>query len=142
MPRRLKVQTNEMGMLELYLIYDEAGVWEEQWRPLQSSADIVGLSSVSKETMEQALWGWTKPLVESLGPLPKGRLIGLPEESRLCADRIKCRLHDESRCSHLLPKMPWCFVPDLKLDAESARLLMELISYWREGVYTILVREF
>jgi len=141
MSRRLKVRTNEMGMVEMYLIYDEGGVWEEEWRELQVSADLVDLSTVPKEMMEQALWGFTKPLVEALGPTPKGRLLGLPEASRECAERKKCPLYDSKRCSHLKPKMPWCFVADLSLEAGVLRLMTELISMWREGVYVVLVRE-
>ena len=34
--RRLRVRTNEMGFLELYLIYERAGAYEEYWRPLQA----------------------------------------------------------------------------------------------------------
>jgi len=141
MPRRLKIETNEMGMVELYLIYDEDGVWEEEWRPLQPFASAVTLTSVAKEQMEQALVGWTKPLVESLGPEPKGRLLTLPGESRGCADRKGCPFYDANRCSPLKPKMPWCFTPDLPFPAEVNRLVSELIKMWREGVYTILVCE-
>ena len=141
MPRRLRLQTNEMAMVEMYLIYNEGGVWEEEWRPLQDLG-FLDLAEVPREMMEQALVGYTKPLVEALGPTPKGRLLGLPKESRLCGARNKCAMHEPKRCSHLLKKMPWCFEPDGDVEGTALRLLTILISLWREGVYVILIREF
>lgn len=141
MSRRLKVETKQMGFIELYLIYDNEGVWEEHWRPLQSAPVFESaIASISREGMEQALIGWTKPLVDLLGPAPKGRLLKLPEATRECASRQRCPFYEERRCGHLLNKMPWCYVPD-GVEGAAQRLLGEVITLWREGVYVIVVRE-
>ena len=141
MSRRLKVQTNEMGMIELYLIYEQDGVWEESWRELQDAPVFAGsISSLSKDAMEAALIGWTKPLVDALGPAPKGQLMLLPEVTRQCSSRERCPFYEERKCGHLLKKMPWCYVPD-GTEGEVQRLLTEVISFWREGVYVMVVRE-
>lgn len=139
MPRRLKVPTNEMGDLELYLIYEESGIWELEWRPLQGERSL-DLPVVSKEHMDQALTGWTRPLVETIGRPPKGMLIKLPIETRKCASRARCPFHRPSDCGHLLAKMPWCYEPE-GVDAGARLLMTEVIKLWREGVYVVLVRE-
>ncbi len=135
MPRRLTLQTAEMGQLELYLIYNEGGVWEAQWRGFQGVWDV---PSVSKEVMDHALHGWTRPLVDALGPPPKGKLHMLPAKARRCASESECPFYDARRCGLLLTKMPWCFVPD---GTAPGMLAAELIKLWREGVYVVAVLE-
>ncbi len=142
MSRRLKAKTHEMGLIELYLIYDEGGEWEDHWRPLQEMPEIVSLlPSIPREEMEAALIGWSKPLVTALGPSPKGALLKLPETSRICWSRTTCPFHRKETCGHLLPRMPWCFVPDGFEDDTVRRLVAEIIGLWREGVYVIRVQE-
>jgi hypothetical protein len=141
-PRRVKVLTREMGAVELYLIYSQEGVWEEEWRPLQASVGLLdGIGSLPKDEMEQAYIGWTKPLVEALGPPPKGKLIKLPAITRACMSRQRCPFYRPRDCGHLLKKMPWCFEPDGVEDPAVRQLLMEVIKLWREGVYVLVVLE-
>lgn len=135
MPRRLTLQTREMGPVELYLIYNEGGTWESQWRAFQGVWD---LPEVSKEMMDQALCGWTRPLVDALGPPPKGKLLKLPVETRTCASAATCPMHIEKDCGHLLTKMPWCFVPK---GTPASELAAEVIKLWREKVYVVVVNE-
>lgn len=135
MPRRLQIPSREMGTLQLYLIYSQAGLWEEQWAPLQR---VLDLPAVSKEVMDHALHGWTKPLVDALGPPPKGKLLLLPRSARDCAQRARCPSFDTKRCGLLLKKMPWCFEPD---GLEEKNLVSEVISLWREEVYVVVVLE-
>lgn len=142
MSRRLKVQTKEMGFVEMYLIYDEGGVWEGHWRPLQGMASVAGLfGSVSKEEMEQALIGWSKPLVDAMGVPPKGALVKLPLASRQCYSRRPCPFYRPRDCGHQQLKMPWCFTPDGFEGEEVRTLTAEAIGLWREGVYIVVVRE-
>jgi hypothetical protein len=131
-----------MGFLELYLIYSESGVWEEEWRTLQAFPDLVEqLPSVSREEMEQALVGWTRPLVNALGPLPQGLLLKLPTSTRLCWARSTCPFYRARDCVSTSKKTPWCFAPDGIEDESIRRLMAEVIRLWREGVYTVVVRE-
>lgn len=141
MPRRLKVSTVEMGELELYLIYDEGGVWEEEWRPLQGT-DLTGLMTVvSKEDMDHCLRGWTAPFFKALGLPPWGVLKKLPLAAQKCGQRAQCPMYDRKLCFPTAKRLPWCFEPDVSEDGEARRLASELIKFWREGVYVVLVRE-
>lgn len=141
MPRRLKLDTFEMGPLELFLIYDEGGTWEREWHPLQGEDMTTLFTSVTKETMDHALNGWSKPLVSMLGLSPDGCLIKLPPRSKECGERHKCVYFDKKLCFPTAKKMPWCFVPDGVQGAERLQLSAEVIKYWREGVYVVVVKE-
>lgn len=135
MPRRLQIPSIEMGTLQLYLIYDYGGKWEGEWDPMRG---VLDLPTVSKEIMDHALHGWTKPLVDALGPPPQGKLRLLPSSARDCAHRTTCPSFDPNRCSPLRKKMPWCFEPD---GLEAKRLVTEVITLWRDGVYVVVVVE-
>ena len=137
----MKVDTKELGFLELYLIYDEGGVWEEEWLPLQGNEIAALFTVVPKDTVEHALRGWTSPLVKALGLPPKGALLKVPERARVCTLRGRCPFYDKAMCFPTAKKMPWCFEPELSDDPEARRLASEVIKYWREGVYVVLVQE-
>jgi len=135
MPRRLKLSTAEMGEVELYLIYDVGGTWEETWQPLQGVMDI---PSVAKETMDHALRGWTRPLVDNLGPPPKGMLRKLSKQAQRCAHEDPCPFYMPRRCGVLFSKMPWCFEPD---GIVPGSLAADIIKLWRQEVYVVTVQE-
>ncbi len=141
MPRRLTLIPRELGKLELYLIYNEVGVWESYWRPLQDHPFTAAFTHVSKTVMEAALVGWTKPLVNILGIPPEGALRVIPEASRECENRRRCPLYIAENCRPLAKNMPWCFEPVDVGDLDARRLATEAIELWREGVYIIVVRE-
>jgi hypothetical protein len=124
-----------MGFIELYLIYDEGGTWEEQWRPLQGLMD---LPIVSKETMDHALQGWTRPFVDQLGPPPNGMLHKLSVSAKRCSFEITCPFYDKRRCFVLSEKVPWCFEPT---GISPGNLAAEVIKLWKQGVYVIVIRE-
>jgi hypothetical protein len=130
----LKLLSQEMGFIELYFIYSENGVWEEQWRPLQGA---MNLPSVTKEVADHALHGWAKPLVDNLGPPPKGMLHKLP--SKRCWHEKNCSFYEARRCELLLSKMPWCFEP---AEIFPGNLAAEIVKLWRQGVYVLVVEEF
>lgn len=135
MPRRLTLQTPEMGPLELYLIYNEDGIWEVQWREFQG---VWPLPEISKADMDHALHGWTRPLVDQLGPPPKGMLRKLPTEARRCSVETRCPFFNAKHCGLLLPKMPWCFIPE---GTAASHLATELINLWRSEVYVVVIKE-
>lgn len=124
-----------MGPLELYLIYDEGGIWEAEWRELQG---VMELPAVTKEVMDHALHGWTRPLVDGLGPPPEGMLRLLPKAARHCEHERTCPFFDRRRCGLLLSKMPWCFEP---AGFGAPKLVAEVVKFWRSEVYVLLVRE-
>lgn len=135
MPRRLQIPSREMGTLQLYLIYCYDGTWEDEWRPMQG---ILDLPEVDKETMDHALHGWTRPLVDALGPPPKGRLLLLPRSARECSNKKTCPSFDAKQCGPLFKKMPWCYEP---AGMEAKLLVAEVVKHWREEVYVVLVKE-
>ena len=135
MPRRLQIPSAEMGVIQLYLIYQYGGQWEQQWREMQG---VLDLPAVTAETMEHALRGWTRPLVDALGPAPEGRLVLMPRAARACALRNDCPFFNAKRCGALLKKMPWCFQPD---GVAAKHLVAEVINLWREEVYVLVVEE-
>lgn len=133
MPRRLSIISREMGRIELYLIYNYGGVWEEEWRPLQGAMDI---PEVTKAVLDHALYGWTKPIVDALGPPPQGHLRLL--SSRLCSHEDQCPFYEKRNCSVLSPKMPWCFEPE---GISPGNLAAEVVKLWRQEVYVLSILE-
>lgn len=122
-----------MGRIELYLIYSVGGEWEEEWRGLQG---VLNLPEVSKEDMDHALYGWTRPLVDQLGPPPEGMLRKLP--SQRCANEKTCPFYNRKDCTALSKKMPWCFEPE---SLEPGNLSGEVVKLWRQQVYVLVVKE-
>lgn len=141
MSRRLKVATRELGLLELFVIYETNGVWEASWQPLQGEPITSLLTVISKETWDHALLGWTKPLITALGLAPKGALRKIPLESARCAVRDRCPFYDKKRCTPASTKMPWCYEPDVSDDENKRRLTSEVLRFWLDGVYVLVVQE-
>ena len=139
MPRRLKLKTQELGDLELYLIYQYGKTWEDTWEPAQGLSAMSLLTVVGKDVMDHALAGWTSPLVKALGIPPEGALRKLPVENRVCERKDPCPFYRPKECVPLHPKMPWCFDPGGIEDPNARRLLAELVKFWKEGVYTVVV---
>lgn len=131
----MTLPTVEMGTVELYLIYDEGGTWEAEWREFQGVWD---LPSISKENMDHALHGWTRPLVDQLGPPPKGKLLLLPLKAKRCAQEEPCPFYSKRSCGVSAPNMPWCFIP---ADTKAGSLAAEVVKLWRAGVYVLVVLE-
>lgn len=137
MPRQLNLKTHEMGNLELYLIYQYGELWEEEWRPLQGEKITSLLTVVSKEMMDHALKGLTRPFIKALGIPPEGALRKLPNGT--CDKRIMCPFYRKKECVPLFKKMPSCFEPAGVEDLEARRLAGLLVRMWREGVYLVVV---
>lgn len=141
MPRRLKLPTTELGSVELYVIYDYSGTWEDEWKPLQGAEVTALFTVVSKDVFDHALHGWTRPFVDALGLAPVGALRKLPAAAKQCALRERCPFYDRKKCVPSSPKLPWCFEPDGIDDQEKRRLAAEVIGFWRQGVYVVVVQE-
>ena len=139
MPRRLKLKTPELGDLELYLIYQYGEKWEDTWALAQGLPATSLLTFVDKGVMDHALVGWTSPLVKALGLPPAGCLRKLPIENRVCERRDPCPFYRPKECVPTHTKMPWCFQPEGIEDPNARQLVAELIKFWKEGVYTIVV---
>jgi len=139
--RRLKLASSEMGFLELYLIYQYGPDFEPDWLPLQSSPLASLFTVVSKETMNQALQGWTRPLIQQLGLPPLGCLHKIPTAYRTCAHKTDCPFFDKSSCFPTAKKLPNCFQPSGVEDSAARQLGYDVVALWREGVFVIVVQE-
>lgn len=138
MPRRLKVQTAEMGPLELFLVYQYGADYEPTWKSLQGNPLAALFTVVPQSTMDHALKGFSRPLVQSLGLPPAGCLRKIPNTCRECAHRGDCQFYDVTACLPTAKKLPNCYQPS-GVEAESAQLGHEVVFYWREGVYIVVV---
>lgn len=131
--------TREVGAVELYLIYAKGDKWEAEWAPLQGSV-FGGLFTVlTKEVMDHALWGYSRPLVDALGLPPKGALIKMPNP--LCTKRVGCTFYEARDCVPTGRNLPHCYQPE-GLATEAARdLAYEAVMLWRDEVYIAVVQE-
>lgn len=141
MSRRLRLATVELGFLELYLIYRYGERFEADWAPLEAHG-ISGLFTyVSKDTMDHALRGFTRPLVHGLGLAPVGCLRKLPVANRECEHRVGCQFYDRAGCVVTAKKLPPCFQP-AGVEGDVARQLgHDVVALWREGVFIVVVTE-
>lgn len=142
MPRRVKLPTLEMGEVQLLLLTG----WEEPWNRLRGTPFGDQLSVVSREAVDHALHGLSRPLVDSLGIPPVGALRKIPDESRECLLRRRGQNHRPCplygpECHVESPKMPWCFEPDGIEDEGVRRAAGLAIEQWRAGVYVVVVTE-
>ena len=136
----MKLANAELGgHIEVLAIQETDGEWEREWEPLRGTEFGDLFSLVSKEVVDHALKGWSKPLTDALGLSPKHALIKLPRKFRWCYRQPKCPLYNEHWCHMPSPKMPWCFEP-AEVDSQPIRdAAARAIEQWREGVYLLVV---
>lgn len=139
MPRRLRLPSDEKGILEVLVIRSKDGVWEGDWHLLKGT--VIGnlFSQTTQPQLDHILSGYSKPFVNELGISPEGALRKLP--SRECKNRKKCPFYDVKKCQTLTRKiLPWCFEPEGLDDlAKVSAMVAEVIFKWREGVYLVVV---
>jgi hypothetical protein len=138
-PRRLKIKTQEMGDLELYLIYQYGVAWEEDWLPLQGNPISTLLSVATKEDLDHALRGWSWPMTSKLGISPAGGLRKVL--GKQCYRRSTCPFYEKKSCVPTAKALPTCFEPDDIEEDVSRKMAAEVIRMWREGVYVVVVLE-
>ena len=136
MPRRVLVNIRERGQVELLLVRMVGGRWEPEWEPLRETAVGELLPVVTREDIEHALNGYTRPLFRGLGLPPDGALRKLPKEAKECRERRTCRLWRAEECHPVAKAMPWCFQPD-GLPMKAA----EAVQLWREKVHIVIALE-
>lgn len=140
MVRRMKLPTIERGEIDVLAIDERNGEWEPEWEPLRGTAFGNQFSVVSRETLDHALRGFSRPLSQALGIPPVGALKKIPLASKLCYLRLKCPFHDAHRCFPEAKRMPWCFEPDDVAEGVR-RAATRAIELWREGVYVLVVKD-
>lgn len=137
----MKLPTLERGELQLLVIWERKGVWED-FQNLRGTRIGDQLSVVSQNAYDHALHRLSRPLVDSLGIPPAGALRKLPQAARECEKRSKCPLYKPSECHPLAKKLPWCFEPGGFADEDPAReQAARLIQEWAQGVYVAVIEE-
>lgn len=130
-----------MGELRLLLIFEEEeGRWESEWEPLRGTVFGEQFSFVTKEALDHAMHRYSRPLVDSLGPIPAGALKKIPQVSRECFRRKVCPLYIAERCFPESKNMPWCFEPDGVADPSVRFAATRAIEQWRDHVYLVVVK--
>lgn len=135
----MKLPTLERGEIVVLAIDERNGTWESDWEPLRRTVFGDQLTIISRQTLDHALHGYSRPLSNALGIPPAGALLKIPEASRQCYVRRKCPFYDVRACRSDARKMPWCFEPDAFEDEEVRRAATQAIERWREGVYVLVV---
>lgn len=132
----MKVPTQERGDLEVLTISEHDGVWEGDWANLQKTPIAPLLSPVSKEVLEHALVGYSRPLVDALGISPEGALRKIP--SQYCSKQSNCTFYDQRKCLVSSSKLPWCYEPE-GVPEEAASIASEAVFHWKNRVYLLVV---
>lgn len=138
MSRRVKLPTQEKGILEVEIVWGDGDHWESEWEPLRQTHWAGLMSVVPAEVMEHALRGWSKPLVSVLGLPPEGALRKIPPENRDCQMQGSCAIHDKSRCFPIAKELPWCFEPRMAESEAVRAAASRLVRLWHEGVYVVV----
>lgn len=139
MARLMKLPTLERGEIIVLAITERDGQWEPEWEPLRETVYGRQFTAVSRETLEHALRGFSRPLSDALGIPPVGALRKIPGPSRACYARRKCPFYEPHACHPQAAKMPWCFEPDDINDKKVRQSAAQAIEQWREGVYLLAV---
>lgn len=119
-----------MEILSIVLIRQD----EVEWSFLDGTAVAKQLSYVTQEALDHALHGWSTPLVQALGPPPKGALIKLAlSVDPTCAAHKICGTWRSELCYLKSKKIPLCF--ELVNHAGFAN---EVVRWWHEGIYVLV----
>jgi hypothetical protein len=140
MPRRIKLPSLEQGDIHLLWVSN----WEGGWDILRGTVFGDLISVVSKEVIDHALHGLSRPLVDALGIPPEG---ALRKDPRQCWHRDKhpperlyrCPLYHRTHCQPISKHMPWCFEPEGEFSKAQRSLASKAIEVWREGAYVVVV---
>lgn len=140
--RQVKVGLRERGGdAQLLLVSSRQGQWEEPWDQLRGTAPGRLLSVVSRADVEHALHGFSRPLSAALGLPPEGCLVKLPKTARRCHRERTCPLYEPRHCHLQSSKLPLSFEPAGFEDERLRHQIGELVRWWREGVYVVVVEE-
>jgi len=137
MTRRVKFISPQMGDIHIFAIWEKDGRWEGEWDALRGTRIGDQFSEVTQEAFTHALNKYHRPLVDQLGIPPAGALRKLPTQE--CALRHKCAIYDPPNCLARAKKMPICFEPDGIDDDAIRQITSQVIQYWRESVYLVVI---
>ncbi|MBD3262160.1 MAG: hypothetical protein GF334_10930 [Candidatus Altiarchaeales archaeon] len=135
---RITLSETEWGPIKILRPLSRDG---DEWGPLRFARGSEWepfLRKVSGETLSYALHGYTKPLVEALGPDPMTVAGRVPPSVGFC------RRHQNKTCSVRKdicrpgPETPECYEPDVE-DIDFEEALYEVVMGWKEGYYVLVI---
>lgn len=129
-----------MGEVQLLVYWPKGEGWDPEIEALRGTRIGDQIPVIEENTLNLALHGLSKPLVNALGIPPFGALLKLPKAATVCSQRKRCPMFDETQCFPTTKrKLPWCFEPDLKDEPRVAAA--KVIAEWRQGVYVVAIKE-
>jgi hypothetical protein len=140
MPRRLKLETREKGLLEVYVVAEgPEGRWELGWENLRTTFFGRLIPRIPRSAFNHVLNGFSQPFIDALGLPPDGALQKMADPT--CDKQRGCPLYDKRRCHLTSNKLPWCYEPAgfNDLGASTRRIAGELVFLWKEGVHVVAV---
>lgn len=98
------------------------------------------ISIVNKTSLDYALHGNPKYLLNEIGPYPEGQLRKVLPIYRECQYKKTCGLYNKKTCfPH--KKMPNCFSPAGQFSLEQKEALDIILNAWKDNTYVIVVDE-
>lgn len=95
------------------------------------------ISVVPGEALSHAFHGYTKPLLECIGPAPAALLRKIPEPYRKCAMLGNCINASIKDCQPV-PALPDCYDPPEAGGVMEKMLVTAVVLSWRDGYYVIV----
>lgn len=137
----MKLVSHEMGgFVEVLTVnQNEDGTWEAPWEPLRGTVFADQFTTTTKEVIDHALHGLSRPLTDALGIPPAGALRKLPKAARECFQRQGCVFYEPKKCLIGAKHRPWCFEPDEIADEDVRKAATKAIEAWEQGVYVVVV---
>jgi hypothetical protein len=133
---RFVIASREWGDLPVLRPYPKPDeIWGDL-APLKGTVWESMVPIVSGASLSHALHGRVTPLMQEIGPAPRGLLRMVPKAFRTCREAGNC-ITFNARC---IPdqRMPECFVPT-GLALEVRRAVSVLLNAWAEGRYVLVV---
>lgn len=138
MSREVRVNTKEVGPLDLLVIYRRDGVLEPAWVGLDAAPEFLRLiPSVSFDDFESVLRGFSWLLVSALKLDPDLTRRRLMLTHANCDRKKTCKLYARADCTIGSKKIPWCFEPIVPAPAVDA--CKNAIQTWVSGRYIVIV---
>lgn len=141
--RKFNLVDKTWGDTGFFVIRLDGQLWEPLWVVLQESVRWrwVGESFLhvqNRDIWEDAMHGYSIPLLRALKTPPSVTLLRCPPEMSLCRQRATCPSFEASKCNFASKDSPICY--DVDEEDEALRLrLQEIRDAWREGRYGLIV---
>lgn len=147
MSREMTIEQKKWGIYYLFVLHESTdGTWDDQeWEAVRQhdeTDELVDLfSRVTWESYDDALHGYTMPLIEELELDPESCLIKGQLALSQCLHHEVCPSYDEDACyGHKEP--PPCYEPTIEeADYNLRSTVARIYELWRNDVWIVVVEE-